>query len=1005
MITSYTNYRKDKRLCGYTQYNKISKTSIRFMNTYSKLSRLYIPNLFIENLKPIGNDGIKKACVFKYSVQCNEKTFNETNDFEYKIMALRSMVNKGVVSNKFFTSVIEDLENNKINVSQSLSITLLKCCGNIMYYTDLKTRQNLSKRVLNLLKYKNFTIDHYHTLLQTHIDNVHLIDPYKFLKEMIVAPEYKTYCLLLRLLSITDTNKSVIDFISHMRENNCLFGEEEYNALVYSYSALGDLTKAKEVINSMEEANITPSLATHTQLLYGFAKIGDIEGLTEILTTKTIPLLDIMKLIKFLSLCKNGEHISDILRHTQAIEKPEKDVIAVIVQLVHEKCYFDAYEIVTKIPTKDNDKTIRKKLASYFLKEMISLNINQEDVLKFIVMFAMKHDIGSVWKNAIQFATNYNNDSLAFAVFEKMKENNRIIMPYYYWFLFTKAAQKGEEHEIYSIMRHMLSLNVTLDNRTWLEYVFPYISTSNPVLTIEKMLHNGLATSYTVPHLIKFLLNSYKLKECLDLCKRFKKKINCHDMLDSLVLNYKQSKDIDSCIELLLRLSYNGQGFAGTFLVKLVQQPDFEENDVENVIKLLYAMKKNKAFMSVNDINRVEKKIFHLNLSDYNKFDLSQLFIDVTANPETDNFNSGKEIHPTFMNLEQLKTNFSILKMKGLNARGTIRLLLMASCKENDIEQVHSLLNEIKINNIQWTPGMMVLLFNFYIKNKMCTEALSELNNIQSTFPNFKIDNFKIIEFIILLVKENKINKAMNVIREFDSVNHRTNAHLNCIKLFNTLVECNYSDYVKQMADLLVRKGYCRNSPFIWSHIFNISMTEDKPIELVVSECREYVETFNYVPAKQEILTKLIKLDSKYENRSSLIKDVYSMIVKVHGKETAITNLMISLAQCDKTKELQDLFVNNHMSAKTLLQEFKYLPENDIVKVCLIMLKIGGNILKQNLEPICYLVLTIYIKRDETEAAVKLKENMLQKGVRPSKQFKTDYTALINKYKFPLSED
>ncbi|XP_076645694.1 leucine-rich PPR motif-containing protein, mitochondrial-like [Halictus rubicundus] len=986
-------------------YNKFLKLSFAFVNVHSNLSEVSIHNLFVRKYLVSTFDCVTKILISKYHTHLSS-SINDDNDksFQYKLFKLYEKFEKSEVNEKNLKLVIEYLESSKQDLSAGLSVMLLECCGNVMYNVDLKKRQCLCERVWNLLKQKNVvTIDHYHALLQTYIDNAYFIDPDKFLQEMTVTPDYNTHCLLLKLLSVTDTTASVIDYLSRMKKKGFIFDEEVYRALIYSYSVHGDIKSIEQVIDSMQKENIELSDTTRTQIIYALAKLNDIQSLIETLKTKDVPLSDIMKLVKFLSLEKNGEHISDVLTCVKPLTEHKKDVLASIVQLVHNKRYSDAYKIITEIPIiEEKVNSIKKRLAFCFVKEMIDSNADNKVLLEFLVNLTINHHIPEIWRKAVQHAVRTNKETLTLNLLTEMKANGIVVQSHYYWPLLVSTHKHGDESDMYSILRHMMGLNVELDFNTLLNYVIPHIDTSDPVTTVKEMFDNGIPTAYVVPPLMRFLLDSYRVQESLTVCKKFKKKIDCQLVLNSLILNYKKSKDIDMSIRLLFELSYNGHGFAGTFLRKFVDEPEFGQNDIGSLIKFLTATKQMQAVMSVLDIKYVEEKVFKLKLSDYDMECISGLLVNVTANVDTDNYNSGISIHPSYMNMDQLKVHLHMLKAKGLNTRGCIRKLFMASCNANNTEQVNELVKEIKVNNIGWSPGMKVTLFNFYTKNAMVVESLTELQEIQSMFPNFRIDNFKIIDFVTLLVKEKKVDEALNVIKNYTNVSHKTKVHTNCLKLLNTLAKYSNFSYVKQMAKFLVQNGYCKNDDVFLTCLLRICMLKNN-IEVTINEFKSCVKKYNKTPAKQEILTQLIKetLNSPTEyNR--LLDDMYHLLVNVHGKEIAVVNVAISLVECGQIERLRNLLKNNCLTSEALLEEFKYLPEDDIVKTCVTMLEIGGEILKTNLEPVCNLTLSVYTKRGATTSAAKLRKQMIEKGVQPSLKFEAAFTSLMNKYKLPF---
>ncbi|XP_076668672.1 leucine-rich PPR motif-containing protein, mitochondrial-like [Andrena cerasifolii] len=982
-------------------------TSIRCVSAYSKISSLSSHNQFVGKyivaLRGCAAEiSPYKCCAMRKRYFSNDSDRDDDQSFEYKIMMLRQSINNQNVNLDELEQIIQRLESNDCNLPASLGVMLLKCCGNLLYDTPLKTRQELTSRTWNLLKISNckLSIDHYHALLHTYIDNACTVDPYEFLNSMTVKPEYETYCLLLKVLSNVGDFKSAEAVLSEMGKEGLPLGEQEYNALVHAYSVNGNTAKAKEVISSMAEANIQPSPTTNVQLLFASAKnkcnFGD---LMEVMRTTVIPTSDILKLVKLLSLSDNGMYIPNVLRFMQPIDKAELDVLSVIAQLVHEQHSLDAYAVINHVPINTGVRQVRRTLAFCLVKEMIKMNVDPKLVLKIVADFAIEHNITEIWEKAVQFALYKNNQTLVFALFEEMKAKNVIVRSEYYWSLLSIACENGEDSDIFSIIKHMIALKNKIDSRSLTHYVFPHINTSDPALTVKKMFNHGIAPIYVIQPLMMYLLNEKRVEESLQLCKTYKKKIDCQSMLNPLISNYKTSKNIDHCIELLFKLSRNGQGFAGSFLRKLVDQPELELRDFT---KFLNAMRDHKAFMSAKDIMYMENKVLCMNLEEQVKQNILQLLVALTADENEHNYNSGEFVHPEYMNENQLQSHLQDLKNTGKNARGVLRKLLIIACKKNDAKQVDEILEELKSKGMKSSPGMRIALFDFYTKNKMIKEASIELQEIQSLFSYFRIDNFKILQFVLLLLQENMVEDAFNIIKECKEINQKPDVISLCSKVLSQLACSDYFNHTETMVHLLVEKGYCTyNSSILRWLVVGPLLKGD--IESAVKVFRRCVSEYNKTPGKQELLTELIKQVSKSSpEHNQFLQDVYGLIDRVHGHNVTIANLAIALALCNKINELRNLVEKENISGDRLLSQIQFLKEDDIIKAALTMLEVGGEIFQGDFEPICYLILTIYNERGDFKSAEELEEKMRKCGVTPGEDFQIVFNTLRS-HKFPVS--
>ncbi|XP_076640035.1 leucine-rich PPR motif-containing protein, mitochondrial-like [Colletes latitarsis] len=980
---------------------------IRKCNELMKTMRLYktfhsnFSTLSIQNDSYLFCGSVAKSNSNKFGIQ-NTTNFNDninnndSNSFQYNIMRLHQDVKQQYVKLKDMKEIIEDIENNNRDLSSSESIMLLKCCGNLMYDTSLKWRQTLTNCVWNHINKKNheLTIEHYHALLNTYIDNSSAINSDEFLKNMIVKPQYDTYCLLFNLTSKLGDIASTEALISNIHNENFPLSEDAYNALIYVYAINGEVLKAKHVINTMMAENIIPSAKSYEQLMYAFAKTDDIESLTETLKTTTMSMSYLMELVKFLSLSGKGMHIPKILKYMHPLRKSEKDVLAVIVQLVNAGHFSDAYRIITEIPIQDTFENTRKTFAFCFVKEMIESNGDQQALLKFINDFEIKYHILEIWEKAAQFALNANNKTLTLTIFTEMKKRGMVIQCQYYWPLLSKICRDKDYDDIYLIIRHMSSLDVKIDSETFISFVFPYINTSDPVRTVQKIYEHGVPLIRTIAPFMKFLFSVNRVKESLHVCRIYNKKVDCQDMLDSLILHYNLTKDIHSAIYLLFDLSSNGHGFTGKFLRKLVNQCEFQSSDVNNILKFLSSMKLHGAVLAADERDYIEQTIFRLNLSKSLEYQISSLFNDITTNKNS-------SIRPPYMNEDQLKSRYYSLKNTGKYDIHIIRKLFQVSCYANNVVLVNELLKDIKLHNITFSPGMEVVLFNFYTKNEMIDKASFKLHTIQSLFPDFKIDNFKILQYVQLLIKQNRIKEAFSVI-EHTNVNQKSNVIRFCCQLINLLAENNES-YVQKMLDLLVQKGYCEYNSTILSCLVRIPCKKGD-IKSAVDVFKECAVKYKITPAKHLILSTLIKEAPPLSPKNTLLLDeVYDFMVKVNGEKRTAAILTIVLIQNNKIEELK-IFLKKQNICNTLLVTYlKYLSDDDILAISWKMLEIYKEILKIDLNPICNLILAIYRHRGKLKDAEELREKMYKKGVIPSKIFENTFNALLKSHKLTVT--
>ncbi|KOC64138.1 Leucine-rich PPR motif-containing protein, mitochondrial [Habropoda laboriosa] len=617
------------------------------------------------------------------------------------------------------------MENNNFNISQTLSIMLLHCCGKALYNEPLKIRQELVNRIWNLLKAKEYklTIDHYHALLQTYIDNDYTIDSNQFLQNMTIFPEYDTYCLLLQVPS-TDNCAFADSILLKIQQNTLPADKKIYNALMYAYAINGDIEEVHKIIELVQKETIEPlSAVNDIYLMYALAKNGDNKTLIKTLKNTKLSISDMLKLVKLLSLSKNDLCIKGILKCAQSLVTEEEEVCSAITLLVHAGHIMDAYKIAAYIPINTEFQNIRKILVLCLFKQVIKLNVDPETILKLVHNFKTKDFTLDIWAIVNQCALEENNDTLTFRILDEMKAMGIIINFDHVRPLCLHMQKCNNETDIYSIIRKMIALNNTINSdMIFLNYVFPVINTRDPIAAILKMQEHGINT-----------------------------KENC-------------------------------------------------------------------------------------------KIDLY--------------------INPQYMNSEQLYLHFHELKNDNKNFRGIARKLLMVSCKENNVKVVEELLENIKYNNFEWTPGMKMCLLDFYVKRGMIEEALHTVDEIQCQFQHSIIDNCKILELVMQLVKLNKVNEACNVIQKLN----------------------NHPNDIRKMMNLLFERGYWRNHELEYLILAQIL---ENNTDVVTNQIKEdsLLNELRYLKKEDIITITSTILETHNIISKSCLKSMYNLTLSIYDEQ------------------------------------------------------------------------------------------------------------------------
>lgn len=745
-------------------------------------------------------------------------------------------------------------------------------------------------------------MEYYNTLLNVHMENSISVDPKKFLADMSVEPDRNTYHLLLNAVAKMGNSNHLRDIISVIKEKNVIIEEDEFNTLVRIYTSSGNIAQAEYVITLMRDDKLSTDKA-YTELACGYAKLGDIPNLVKILNDEPQSDTNLLGLIKTLSMSNNGRHIPVVLNFlTPSVPAIKSQIWKTIAELIRADRITDAHTIITCFAMNDTTKDVVKSFVNSFLNELVMLNASVDDITRYATDFVDSGCEPLALTNVAESGLKLGRENLCLAIFRAMRERNIEVRAHYYWPLLAIAHYNQGEAKIFSLVKLMIDTGVRLDSDTLLNYVYPYVNTANPSITLQKLLINGVSGCLVYTPFISFLLSENRMQDIKLLCTYSRQyRIYYKELMKPLVRAYIATKDVENCI-LLLTIFPRSQNFIALFLKMLLNDRRLTFAS-ENVQVFLEEFKKRGVKISQRDATLLKNSLSE-NFEAMEKLSLLKL-IDDLVDADVKESALAFISHPMFMNTNELACHLVEMKSKNFPTRNILRRLLEAYCAENNLMKAEEIQREYDACQYEWTAGMKMYLFELYVRYNKLKEAETLLSDLQAKFDNFKIDNVKIVMFATALVKADKPKKAFQIIN-ISNVNLRTKIEKHCNVLLQTLAQSKYHSYTRDMLNLLLEKGYCNITTELLRPLVAIPL-EHNDIKGAVDIFIACAEKYKKGPLALEVLTVLLqqKDSSKLHNVEMYIEKVYNIMVQLYGIDTASTLLVLALATLNKTQELQ----------------------------------------------------------------------------------------------------
>lgn len=115
--------------------------------------------------------------------------------------------------------------------------------------------------------------------------------------------------------------------------------------------------------------------------------------------------------------------------------------------------------------------------------------------------------------------------------------------------------------------------------------------------------------------------------------------------------------------------------------------------------------------------------------------------------------------------MEELECHLTELISKNMESRGVLRRLILEYCRLGNSGRVQQLQEKFVEFGYRESAGIKGVMLHTYIQNGHLNQALDTYTVIKSNHPEFKVDEFKIVDLATVLVKNDRFNEAVELIK------------------------------------------------------------------------------------------------------------------------------------------------------------------------------------------------------------------------------------------------
>ncbi|CAG9796380.1 unnamed protein product [Diatraea saccharalis] len=962
------------------------------------------------------------------SSDIGKKYFSPTDLLEKLIAGLSSDIHQKnrVYKNDLLRVVNKIKEMNFSTKKQSL--LLIRCCTELLPDESPASRLNLLDEIWNVLKlHTEFDVEHYNELLRVYITNSKNIVASSFISQMSpVKPNMTTYELILKSLAECGDLNQCTEVISNMKSNDLPANENILNSLIICQGKAGNIQQIKEVLSMMKSLKIEKSLDTYTAIVRALAwnkKTNLVLEEMENVQKKGLQFEEshIMDIVKTLAASGSYEIIHQVLQFLPAetLKTPSISpyMQSVATYLVFQNHPMVALEIYKCLPLpsfgpKDDQGLHGRSLVRDCVKAAMP-----SSVIALITQELMSSGRNPIAiQNASEAALQLGKVPLALDMFTRMQQLGMPLRPHYFWPILIHNCKNNGEKGIMSALSTMITMGVTIDYETILDYTLPYVSFTSPQNLMKKFLDAGLTVSTVLTPMMETLLNSGQVRAASEICELFQGKIEANKLLKPLMKGYMMSGDVKSTVYILedvtLKASDKNKDWVGRFLCTFMQNKKVK-NDVKEMLHLIEAIKSTSLKISTsasdycmsclpdtctgNNLDTLRNSLAEI--TDDRLVDEEQLFVQHMP-------------HPKHMNEESLKAHLHELEAKGMNTRGVLRKLLQQYCKEGNLPAAREIAEKCQKEGVFLSAGMKASIFDLHVKLGELDLAELALSDLNKSSPNFKLDEFKVIDFATLMVYRKKIKQAFDLINEQSKMRRIVGGQgiaMNCWRLLDATAANGTHIETKQMFDLLTSLRYCKPTNALMGPLVRVHLKNDN-IQEAVNEFVSLSNKYSKTPLKHELLCHILSKmgdgrseDTFLANEKSngrlnkFVQTILNVNKKVHGPGDVQLTLMAALAEVGYKKTLRKMLLDPSVKfhPDALMRRCEKFADEKKIKPLEIIAECSKDLRRVDVDEIYELILSVYQREDNYHGAFNLWTRMHEIDVTPSQQFVRNICALF----------
>lgn len=301
--------------------------------------------------------------------------------------------------------------------------------------------------------------------------------------------------------------------------------------------------------------------------------------------------------------------------------------------------------------------------------------------------------------------------------------------------------------------------------------------------------------------------------------------------------------------------------------------------------------------------------------------------------------------------------------------------------------------------NVIETSVFLSQCLQMYTAIQEIDNAFEAFNKLKTIYPYFVIDEFKLIDFASLLIKEDRFNEAIDVLKTIKA-NKRNGIYENLVNNVYRILDAareygvrnkTNENMAEKILNILLEKQVCKSSTINLGHIVK-EYIEKKDMHAAVASHAKSAELFNETPQMVTLTTELLKIGnatdetnefnlSKTDARKYLQK-IIEISCSVHGTERANVNVILSFAHSGNDEQLRKIMLDPTIKfdEKHLLKALNYFKSERRIDIVVAIIRSARGTAHTLFSPekMFGLFLSHFVRENDPKSALQFYDDLLK---------------------------